>query len=119
MNDYHVHMKGKQPKPGLHSCCHGFACHQCKADLDPTVHLVSSALCKAQVQCCLYKVALCQEHADLLDDVDRVQARGLALKEVAEAPHEQQARDSLYEGDTAFYAVVVQHIQHCVLVWRE
>ncbi len=52
----------------------------------------------------------------LLDDVDRVQARGFALKEVTEATHEQQARGSLGQGDAALYAVAVQHIQDSIPV---
>ena len=38
---------------------------------------------------------------------------------MAEAPHEQEARHSLDEGDAALYAVVVQHILYCILVWAE
>ena len=54
-----------------------------------------------------------------LDDVERVQAGGFALKEVAEATHEQQTRCGLGEGDATLYAVAVQHIQHSVPVRSE
>ena len=54
-----------------------------------------------------------------LDDVDRVETRWLALKEVTETTHEQQARGSLSESDAALYAVVVQHIQNCIPVRRK